>query len=667
MRRIFLATNLPMNYKNPFTSYLSRKYPHILIILRLYLVSILTFFLFRLTLFFTQYHRVIDSVSLPDILKSFLMGVRFDVVISGYILILPYLVFTALFMIRRKFHVVYEVIFFYTFILLTLGFTVAAADIPYFNQFYSRFSITAFEWISSPAFVFKMIIQEPLYWMVVIPLLIVTYLLFRILRYFWRQLEHVETIHSNLLLKSIVSILFLGLIFIGIRGRTEIKSPIRVGTAYFSNNAFLNQLGLNPNFTLIRSYLDSQKEQNKSIVLMDNSAAIHNVREFMHISPVNNEYPLARIVSFDTSKPLKYNVVLVIMESMSANKMTRHGNSKNLTPFLDNLSHKGLYFENIFTAGIHTFNGVFSTLFSYPALFRQHPMKESSMLKYNGLPSELKKSGYSTIYFTTHDGQFDNVEGFLLNNDVEKVISKPNYPQEMVKTTLGVPDDYMFEFSIPILNTLAEKRKPFLATFMTASDHGPFYIPDYFKPRSTGIEDQIVEYADWSLEKFVNLCSAQKWFSNTIFVFIADHGAPIDGTYEMPVSYYHTPLIFYCPAIFKEAKTNSTIGGQIDVFPTLMGVLHQPYINNSLGIDLLNDKRPFIYVNGDDKYGVFDRDWLLIVHNDKSMGLFKYSLHDTHNYLPEFPGIAKQMKLYAESNLQVAQFNISHGKQFYSN
>ena len=112
---------------------------------------------------------------------------------------------------------------------------------------------------------------------------------------------------------------------------------------------------------------------------------------------------------------------------------------KNLTPFLDSISHAGYYFENIYTAGIHTFNGVFSTLFSFPAIYRQNPMKESTMFRYNGIGNTLRKNGYSTTYFTTHDGQFDNIEGFLRANDFENIITLADYPSEKAKTTLGVP------------------------------------------------------------------------------------------------------------------------------------------------------------------------------------------------------------------------------------
>jgi phosphoglycerol transferase MdoB-like AlkP superfamily enzyme len=308
-------------------------------------------------------------------------------------------------------------------------------------------------------------------------------------------------------------------------------------------------------------------------------------------------------------------------------------------------------------------NGIFSTLFSFPALFRKHPMKENSMVKYRGIYSTLKEQGYSTIFFTTHDGQFDNVEGFLKANDCETVISKPDYPSDRVKTTLGVPDDFMFEFSIPVLNKLSNTGKPFCAAFMTASDHGPYYIPDYFKPHGKEIKKQIVEYADFSLRKFIRMASKEKWFNNTIFVFVADHGAPIDGLYEMSLSYNHTPLIFYAPRIIEDHKTFSNIAGQIDIFPTIMGLLKIPYENNTLGIDLFRENRDYIYFNADDKYGVIDDKWFLIVHEDRSKRLYQYRNRDIHNYANEMKDVVVQMDTYAKSNLQTFQYILKSNKQ----
>jgi phosphoglycerol transferase MdoB-like AlkP superfamily enzyme len=200
---------------------------------------------------------------------------------------------------------------------------------------------------------------------------------------------------------------------------------------------------------------------------------------------------------------------------------------------------------------------------------------------------------------------------------------------------------------------------------MTASDHGPYYIPEYFSPKSSNVKDKIVEYADWSLKKFVDLAKKEPWYKNTLFVFIADHGSPIDGTYEMPLSYNHTPLIFYNPNIIKTSKVSSSIAGQIDVFPTTMGLLNLSYTNNTLGIDLLKEERPYIFFNGDDKYGIIDKKWLLIVRDDNTSKLYKYQTKDTKDHSKGNPEIVDKMKNYAVSNLQTYQYMMLNGMQDY--
>jgi phosphoglycerol transferase MdoB-like AlkP superfamily enzyme len=629
--------------------------------LLIYLSVMLIFSVFRLILFLTEIGRITAEVATSDILHSFLMGLRFDLVISGYILFFPFFISSLFSFFNKPFPLVNKVLFYLVFSAFTLTFMVCAMDIPYFNQFFSRFSITAFEWLDSPGFVFKMIVEEPRYWLVAIPFLLLVILFYKLLKRIFSGSNDLKKI--PLALRTSLTIICLGLIFLGIRGRVEKKSPIRVGTAYFSNNPFLNQLGLNPNFTLIRSYIDSKEDKNKNVQLMDNRLALSNVQRFLGINHPNKNLPLLRNMNIGEAKPYNYNVVLVIMEGMSVAKMERGGNNQQLTPFLDSLSHKGYYFENAYSAGIHTFNGIFSSLFSMPALFRQHPMKESSILKYHGLFSTLKNKGYSSIYFTTHDGQFDNVEGFLKANDCETVISQANYPTDKIKTTLGVPDDYLFEYAMPVLNGLSDKNKPFVAAFMTASDHGPYYIPNYFKPRHSEIKEKIVEYADFSLRKFIKMSSKQKWFKNTLFVFVADHGAALDNTYEIMLAYNHVPLLFYGPDIIKDPKTINCMAGQIDIFPTIMGVLKQPYANNTLGIDLLSEARPYIFFNADDKYGVIDQDWLLIGKPDGSKKLYKYQNKDIHNYAAEEHVRADKMNDYAKSNLQVSQDLILKNKQ----
>ena len=203
----------------------------------------------------------------------------------------------------------------------------------------------------------------------------------------------------------------------GIRGRLGQKSPVRIGTAYFCNDPFLNQLGLNPTYVLIRTTANMSKESRQKIQFIDEETALRRVREEFGITTDSLQYisPIARFVpQADTVQ--KKNVVVIMMESMASHFVA----DTALTPFLNTLISKSLYFPNGYSAGIHTMNGVYGTLFSYPALMNQQPFKTGDIVTYESWPTVMKQNGYTTFYFTTHDEQFDNIGGYMSANNMEK-------------------------------------------------------------------------------------------------------------------------------------------------------------------------------------------------------------------------------------------------------
>ena len=608
----------------------------------------------RVLFFANEFYRINSANNnVIDILYGFFMGLRFDIVVSGYILILPALIFFIFDFFQAQGKWLYRFFFWWIFLLFSVAFFIAAADIPYFDQFFAHVSMGAFEWTDSPGFVAKMVFQEPKIYLFLVFAVFAIIIFYKMLTRVFAKTPKQQP--NNYFLHGIGSILVLALMFLGIRGRISAKSPIRIGTAYFCNDPFLNQLGLNPTFCLIRSYLDELKPEKKHIQLMDEQEAISLVQSYLKLDTILGKHhsPIARKIKPVNQANSAYNVVLIIMESMSAAKMTRHGNPHNLTPFLDSLSNESYYFEHLYSAGIHTFNGLFSTLVSFPALYRKHPLYD--LKSFDGIATTLRKKGYSTTFFSNHDTQFDNMEAFFLTNGFEKVYSEKDYPFKEVKSTLGVTDDYLFRFAIPVLDELDQKDKPFFTAFMTASDHVPYYVPEYFIPKNTTLKEQIVEYADWSLKQFFSAAQKKKWFDNTIFVLIADHGTPSMVKYDIPMNYYHIPMLMYAPKIL-EPKLISDIAGQIDCFPTIMGALNQPYINATLGIDLLKEQRPYIFINGEDKLAVLDTTFLLIYKNDESYKLHKYRELDQKDYADDFPEKVTEMLDYMKANLQTYQY-----------
>ncbi len=612
---------------------------------KIYILSLSVFFLFRIGLFLINIHRLNDA-PLFQIIESFIIGIRFDTVICCYILVLPYFILSVLIFFREIGHLALRILFIFLFTLFSLSFLISSADIPYFSYFFTRFNISAFTWMGTPEFVVKMILQEPRYWVFFIVFILLEIIFYKLLKIIIYQssLYKIQLSIQNI----IVCLLLLGVILLGIRGRIDEKSPIRTGTAYFCNNAFLNQLGLNPNFTFIRSVLE--KNKNKKLSVMDPALAFHNLKQYLSFSDTNKLFNLSRVIQ-PRGQSTPHNVIVILMEGMSYHYL----NNNHLTPFLDSISTRSYFFNNCYSAGIHTHNGVFSTLFSFPAIAGKHAMNVTNIKQLNNIASILKKDNYTTAYFTTHDGQFDNIEGFLKNNAFEQVISKKNYPFNKIKTTLGVPDDYMFEFSMKYLDQMSQHAKPFLAVYLTASNHGPYYIPDYFKPNiiHTDIKEQIVEYADWSLRKFITLSKEKPWFKNTVFVFVADHGASISDKFDIPLAYTHVPLIFYAPHILDSNKVFNQMASQIDVVPTILGLLNTSYVNSTMGIDLLKENRPYSIFNFHGLYGVIDKKWLYVIFPDGREVLYKYTENNNTNFFNTNKLEAEQMKKYLFSHIQV--------------
>lgn len=617
-------------------------------IVKIYLLALAIFSIFRLLILFSNrdYWEGISSV----LLQSLWMGIRFDTVITSYILALPILFWLIFYIIGRKTIILNKFLFWYIFLLFSIAFAICAIDIPYFKQFFSRLDKSAFLWMDNPAFIAEMVFKDFSLWGYFLPFLLIIWLFFYVLKKIFTALNHAEISTKKIGVKVGISVIILGLVFLGIRGRIELKSPIRVGTAYFSDNAFFNKVGLNPNFTLLQSVLK------KKVVwtdLMSTEKAFSIVRKDLAIpTDAENPYSIKKKITPAETNFGKPNFIIVLMESMTADHMKYFGNQGNLTPVLDDLVQQSIFFKNAYSEGIHTFNGIYGTITSFPSLWNEHSMK--NMKTYYGFTDVLKKEGYFTGFFTTHDAQFDNIEGFLHANNFQKVYSQKDYPSSEIHSNLGVSDHYLFSFALEKINASYQNKQPFFYALLTSSNHQPYIIPDFFRSDKKSNEEKAVQYADWCIGRFIQEAKKQVWFNNTIFVFVADHGAGTDLTYEMSLSYNHIPLFFYAPGLFQSPEIRKDFVKQNDIIPSLLGLTEISYVKNNFGINFWQEERPFAYFSADDKIGVINNDFFLIHRKDGHDALYKYRQKDNKNYATQYPQVVSQMKNYAFSQLQAA-------------
>lgn len=631
---------------------------HLIYFFSLYIVSVALFTLFRLLLLITnteQLKTFPDSETFTLLSGALMMGLRYDTTVTAYFLALPFLLFSATSFFNKE-QAVLSFVHFWSFFWLSLFWLVCSIDIPFYNHFGQRLSTSVFAWTESPMFMLRMVFSEPRFFIFLLPFIAATIFLYFILKRLSADFKRREKCSLKPVFNFFIFLFFSGIILLAMRGRISRKSAINEGTAFFSSNMFANYLGLNPVFTLAWSIKNDFNSDNKKINLLPDSVALSQVQKYLGISGEEfPDYPLARKI-IPEEKMLNANVALVIMEGMSTFWMGKYNGPQGLTPTLDSLSRNALYFDNIFTAGIHTHNGIYSTLFSFPALLKKQPMRAHFDFPHSGIAAILKNKGYHTLFFTTHDGQFDNTEGFLLKNGFNEVISEKHYPKKEILSTLGVPDHFMFKFSITKLNEIANAGQPFFAAYMTASNHSPNIIPENidFVPKSENFPDKIIEYSDWAIADFLRKASQQSWFDNTIFIFIADHGLNMGHTYDMPLSFHHTPLIFHAPKLLGNPKTLTCMGGQIDLAPTLLGLLNVEYVNNTMGIDLLKEKRPCIFFSADNKLGCIDETHYYIYRESGVETLYEYANLSTENLIAAKHAKADSLRNYVFSMTQCA-------------
>lgn len=638
----------------------------LLYLLTIHVAALLFFFIFRFILFISTEYQFPDNIQNDIALQSvaFIRGVWFDNVIACYILLLPLVVLwiTGIFNYTAKWLFKSTAIYFICF--YSLSFIIAAANIPYFGYFFKTINSSIYNWFGYGATTAGMVFGETSFYFPIF-LGIASILFFgwgvlTLSSYFYRESTKASsTIHiTNRISVLLTGAACVGLCLFGIRGRMG-YNPIKVSQAYYCEDPFLNQLGVNPVFNLLTSTLDDNRKENRYLHLMPEQEAVANVQKLLHREGIADISPIARKINQATS-PNPKNVVLIFMESMSANLMNSFGATKQLTPFLDSLYQQSLSFSHFYSAGIHTNHGMYATLYSFPAIMKRNAMKGSVIPIYSGLPTILKDNGYQNLFFMTHESQYDNMNAFFRTNGFDEIYAQENYPAEKVVNSFGVQDDFLYQYALPILNKKAESGQPFFTVLLSISNHPPYVIPDYFKPHSEKPEDQIVEYADWSIRQFMTEAEKQPWFDNTIFVLLGDHGKLVGSPEsEIPQSYNHIPLMIYGKDIQPEIKDN--FGGQVDVAPTLLGLLNISYTQNNLGIDLLKEQRPCMFYTADNLIAARDTTHLYIYSPDNKQE-FRYEQTGSTLHVAEDNEAFQRLKNYCFSMLQSTEYLVKEHK-----
>ena len=600
------------------------------LLLFIYFISRLFFFINNFSSF-----NITESISY---LTPFIESLRYDLSILLYINSLVLLLIFFPFNLRLKKW--YQKLVGIVFLIVNIPFIILNnIDIEFFQ--YNQKRITS-DFIDLLFFGNDTIQILPSYLLTYWPILLLTlfqvYILVKNSNFKLKSVISNFKSFSNSLLIFLISVLFF---IIGARGGLQLKPINTINAGELSNPIFSNLI-LNSPFTFLHSF--------KSEKLFSYN--------YFSDEELNNTISLNR--NYISEKEKKYNVVVIIMESLSKEFVGFH-NNHNLTPFLDSLMNHSLVFTNAYSNGLRSIEALPAITASIPTLSNT-PFISSvyAQNKFNSLPSILSKKGYSTSFF--HGGTrgtmgfygFARKAGFQKYFGLEEYDNKADYDG-----TWGIYDEPFFNY---FADKIKAETKPFFTTFFSLSAHPPYNIPNkydtIFKEGDLEIH-KLISYSDYSLKVFFENIKDEDWFDNTLFVITADHTSPksSDEFYKNKIGRYSIPMFFYTPN--GELKgVNDVVTQHIDIMPSILDYLgyDMPFV--SFGESVFRKKSWAIHYNNN-RYCLITKNGYLNNREEKYSTFSDCSLRDRIDNIEEDVLLLKSFKQSYSKNMTINNLTIN--------
>jgi phosphoglycerol transferase MdoB-like AlkP superfamily enzyme len=500
------------------------------------------------------------------------------------------------------------------------------ADFGNFSYNHTRIGASALNFKDDPYEMFRMVWETyPIVW-ILLGLALVVFFIAQLFRRthgtvdannFWHKFEYKRRWYL------LVILLMVWFVF----GFLQFK-PLTRQDAFQLNDSFKSHLALNP----FQNFITSLKQRKPDFNTSRAAKYYDTILNFLQLNnTVTNNYQRT-ILPNSRSLESKPNVVLVLCESFSMYKSSMSGNKLNATPYFNELTKNGIFFERCFTPSFGTARGIFATITGIPDVqMAKFSTQNEEAVNQQTIINNFE--GYGKFYFIGGRSQFNNFKGLMSNIDSIDIYEKGKYKSPEINVW-GISDRDLFAEAHDVIK---RQTKPFFAVIQTAHNHRPFMLPPTEKEftcpkldkeilRKNGFESQAEYeafcYTDFCFKKFIEAAKLQSYFNNTIFVFVGDHGVEgeTEGIYPKAwtthrLSDEHVPLLYYAPALLQPVKYNYAVS-QIDVLPTLAGMVHEPYTNSGLGRDVINQQNiqnaAFIIHHDEGNIGVVTNDYYYI-------------------------------------------------------
>jgi phosphoglycerol transferase MdoB-like AlkP superfamily enzyme len=393
-----------------------------------------------------------------------------------------------------------------------------------------------------------------------------------------------------------------------------------------SDNAYVNELAGNGIYEFFAAFRGSHLDYARFYRTLPEETAYRRVRDLL-------KTPEATYISddpHDLTREIRHagpeqhlNVVLISVESLSADFLKAFGASHGeITPHLDALAGQSLFFDNLYANGTRTVRGLEALSLSVPPTPGDSLLKAHNNENLFSLADIFNDRGYVSEFVYGGYGYFDNMNYFFDHNGYTAVDRKdiPKNATIHSENVWGVADEDLYTLALGQMDTIHAQGKPFFLHIMTTTNHRPFTFPAGRVKQRNGTREGAVAYTDWSIADFIKRARAKPYFDDTVFVITADHDASSAGKTSVPINRYHIPLWIYAPAHIAPRRVDRLMG-QVDIAPTLLGLLNFSYRSRFFGYDLfqLEPGRERAFPATYEKLGYLHGDLLTVLEPQKKL------------------------------------------------
>lgn len=545
---------------------------------------------------------------------------------------------------------------FFLFFIITLILVInAGAEITFWNEFNVRFNFIAVDYLVYTTEVLGNIWESYNIPLIAIVIISITVAILFSLR---KTLLHTRTESMRFAKRTVFFLLYMS-----VAGAAYLFTNNRLKN--ISDNNFVNELGGNGMYEFGAAFWNNEIDYNTFYAVNDDRKNISILRNMLH-SPGSTftSDPLSierEINSPDTSH--KWNIILISVESLSADYLQFFGNKENITPNMDSLIPHSLFFRNFYASGTRTVRGLEAISLAIPPTPGQSIVRRPDNEDMFTLGTVLLQNNYEVNYIYGGNSFFDNM-GYFFGHNGYRVIDKSDIPESMIHhaTAWGVADEDAFNIALNKCDQSFKEGRPFFNHVMTVSNHRPYTYPKGridIDPDYHSIQGA-VKYTDYAIGRFIRNASQKPWFRNTLFVVLADHCSKSAGKTDLPPNRYHIPCLVYNPYLVKP-RMEEKLTSQIDLAPTLLGLLNMDYTSRFMGYDINKVPaglcRAFISTYQD--MGYLKNDTLVILSPRKEVEMYKTNLETGVN---KKITVNENLKNEAIAWYQGASFLIKSGK-----